>query len=82
MSRPILSTSTINGVTITYLIGRVQTDPSDAGIVLTIYPDKIITDSAGGVLTSGFDTPFTVSLTEQQAAGIVSLIQTAWNALP
>lgn len=79
--RTVLSTVTANGVTTTLYIGRVQSDPAkDGTATLTVYPDKVITDSAGNVLSSGFTEPFTVALTQQQYAGVSSLIKATYLA--
>lgn len=79
--RTVLSTVTANGVTTTLYIGRVQTDPAkDGTATLTVYPDKVITDSAGTVLSSGFTTPFTVALTSSQYANVSALIKAAFDA--
>ncbi len=80
-ARTVLSTSTANGVTTTYYVGRVQTDPSPAGgATLTVYRDKVITDSAGSVLASGFDGSFQVPLTSQQYAGVAAIIKATYDA--
>jgi outer membrane receptor for monomeric catechols len=79
--RTVLSTSTTNGVTTTLYVGRVQTDPNkDGTAALTVYPTKVLTDSAGNVLAEALDTSsaFTVPLTAQQYAGIASIITAAY----
>lgn len=76
-----LSQTTANGVTTTLYVGRVQTDPSpNGGAALTVYPDRVLTDSEGNVLASGFTQPFTVTLTAQQYAGISAIIKAAYDA--
>lgn len=81
--RTVLSTSTTNGVTTTLYVGRVQTDPNkDGTATLTVFPAKVLTDSAGNVLSETLDTTsaFSVPLTATQYSGIASIITSAYAA--
>lgn len=81
--RTVLSTSTTNGVTTTLYVGRVQTDPNkDGTATLTVFPAKVLTDSAGNVLSETLDTAdaFSVPLTATQYSGIASIITAAYSA--
>lgn len=76
-----LAESTANGVTKTLYVGRAQTDPSPDGTInLTVYPDEVLTDSEGNVLARGFKAPFTVVLTQQQAAAVLAIIKASYDA--
>ena len=76
-----LRETSANGVTKTLFVGRVQTDPARNGsAALTVYPDQVLTDSAGNVIASGFTDPFVVTLTAQQYAGISAIIKAAYDA--
>lgn len=82
-NRTVLSTSTVNGVTTTNVVGRVQTDPNkDGTATLTVFPAKVLTDSAGNVLSETLDTSaaFTVLLTDIQYSGISAIITDSYAA--
>lgn len=90
--RTVLAATTANGVTKTIYVGRIQADPAkDGSITITVFPDVVLTDSAGNLLAHGLSTststpvpnspgPFPLTLTPQQYAGLAALVQAAYLA--
>jgi opacity protein-like surface antigen len=77
----VLSTSTANGITTTYTVGRVQGDYDDGTLTLTIFPTKTV-KVGDTVIVSQLDTSrgFNYTLTPGQRAALAPAIVAAWLA--
>ena len=81
--RTVLATSTKNGVTTTLYVGRIQADPAkDGTLALTVFPEVILSDSTGAVISDQMDTSksFVVPMTAAQYSGLAALVVGTYHA--